>query len=81
VTPPQPTPQPTPKRTPITRRPTPPSPQPAPQPSPQRSPQAIAADNANFEKAKYIGTPEAYALYLRLHPTGLHAAKAKRRTR
>lgn len=66
--------QPTPKRTPpVSRRPT--------TPSPRQSPQAITADNANFEKAKYIGTPEAYALYLRLHPTGLHAAKAKRRTR
>lgn len=78
VTPSQPTPQRTP---PVTRRPTTPSPQQRTPAQPQRSPQQIAADNANFEKAKYIGTPEAYALYLRLHPTGQHAAKAKRRTR
>lgn len=76
---------PSPRTPPVTRRPTTPSPQPTPQPRtptrPRLSPEQTALDNANFEKAQYIGTPEAYALYLRLHPVGLHAAKAKRRTR
>ncbi len=83
VTPPQRT---TPPQTPpVTRRSTPESPQRQRQPRtptrPQLSPEQKAQDNANFAKAQYIGTPEAYALYLRLHPAGLHAAKAKRRTR
>lgn len=85
-TPPQVTPQRTPPQTPpVTRRSTPESPQRQRQPRtptrPQLSPEQTAQDNANFAKAQYIGTPEAYALYLRLHPAGLHAAKAKRRTR
>lgn len=77
-TPPQQTP-------PVTRRTPPSSPQPRAEPRtptrPSLSPEQKAEDNANFAKAQYIGTPEAYALYLRLHPQGLHATKAKRRTR
>ena len=76
-TPPQPSPQPTP-----VRRPPIPTPPPAtPSPQPQRTPAEIAADNQTFQNAEFIGTPEAYALYLRLHPNGIHAAKARRRTR
>lgn len=49
--------------------------------APKVSPQEVAKDNANFKKAEFIGTPEAYTLYLRLHPAGVNAEKAKRRAR
>jgi len=64
--------------TPQQRTPTPQRSAPA---QPQRAAPEIALDNKNFETAQFIGTPEAYALYLRLHPQGQHASKAQRRTR
>ena len=39
---------------------------------------ALAADDAAFARAKAAGTPEAYAAYLRAHPSGYNAAEARR---
>ncbi len=62
-------------------RQTPPQEQPSRAPAqPQRSRSEIAKDNATFETAQFINTPEAYRLYLRLHPNGLHVDQARRRT-
>lgn len=38
---------------------------------------AMALDDESYSKAVRIGTPEAYAVYLRLHPDGRHAAQAR----
>lgn len=38
---------------------------------------AQALDDESYSKAVRIGTPEAYAVYLRLHPNGRHAAQVR----
>jgi len=49
------------------------TPTPIPTPAPMINPQ----DAEDFEKAQYIDTPEAYSLYLRLHPQGHYVDEAR----
>ena len=50
-----------------------------PQPAPK--PKNYAQDDADFETASKINTPEAFELYLRLHPDGRHRSKITRARR
>lgn len=48
---------------------------------PTADPVAEAKDNEAFATAIQIGTPEAYAVYLKLYPDGRHAESARRNAR
>jgi serine/threonine protein kinase len=48
--------------------------------APQAAVDASGAESQDFEKASAIDMPEAYAIYLRLHPTGVHSTEALKKS-